>query len=188
MASWASRCVARSCPLDRPAVRALSAACPVRSSSRDAGTSSRTWCGMPNTRSELAACSGAPCSSWAKMPPPESLSTTSWSGSLLHVWHYAQLRTHALHFSRALSITTVNGERVPMRPCDLLLTPSWHWHDHTHFGDGADVARRAKLPTGQRPRCGFLRTSRTTNPAGYPTRGPVVAATAARVTQPSVAG
>lgn len=112
-----------------------------------------------------------------------------------HVWHYAQLRPHALHFSRALSMdeaqrrvlmlinpalteppatvntlfagiqilmpgetaqahrhtaaafrfiiegngayTTVNGERVPMRPGDLLLTPSWHWHDHNHCGDEA---------------------------------------------------
>lgn len=112
-----------------------------------------------------------------------------------HVWHYAQLRPHALHFSRALSMdeaerrvlmlinpalteppatvntlfagiqilmpgetaqahrhtaaafrfiiegtgayTTVNGERVPMQPGDLLLIPSWQWHDHTHSGDGA---------------------------------------------------
>ncbi|WP_166351741.1 cupin domain-containing protein [Phytoactinopolyspora limicola] len=32
--------------------------------------------------------------------------------------------------------TTVNGERVHMRPGDLLLTPGWHWHDHYHEGDG----------------------------------------------------
>lgn len=32
--------------------------------------------------------------------------------------------------------TTVNGERVHMRPGDLLLTPGWHWHDHYHAGDG----------------------------------------------------
>lgn len=31
--------------------------------------------------------------------------------------------------------TTVNGERVFMSPGDLLLTPGWHWHDHTHEGD-----------------------------------------------------
>jgi gentisate 1,2-dioxygenase len=30
--------------------------------------------------------------------------------------------------------TTVNGERVDMRPGDLLLTPGWHWHDHVHEG------------------------------------------------------
>ncbi|MGH9062794.1 MAG: cupin domain-containing protein [Acidimicrobiales bacterium] len=32
--------------------------------------------------------------------------------------------------------TTVNGERIHMRPGDLLLTPGWHWHDHAHEGDG----------------------------------------------------
>ncbi|MGQ4615594.1 cupin domain-containing protein [Nocardia sp. R7R-8] len=32
--------------------------------------------------------------------------------------------------------TTVNGERIHMRPGDLLLTPGWHWHDHCHEGDG----------------------------------------------------
>lgn len=32
--------------------------------------------------------------------------------------------------------TTVNGERVHMRPGDLLLTPGWHWHDHAHNGEG----------------------------------------------------
>jgi gentisate 1,2-dioxygenase len=32
--------------------------------------------------------------------------------------------------------TTVNGEKVHMRPGDLLLTPGWHWHDHFHGGEG----------------------------------------------------
>ncbi|AUW94160.1 MAG: gentisate 1,2-dioxygenase [Sulfobacillus thermosulfidooxidans] len=32
--------------------------------------------------------------------------------------------------------TTVNGERVDMHPGDLLLTPGWHWHDHSHEGNG----------------------------------------------------
>ncbi len=31
--------------------------------------------------------------------------------------------------------TTVDGERVHMSPGDLLLTPGWAWHDHTHAGD-----------------------------------------------------
>jgi gentisate 1,2-dioxygenase len=31
--------------------------------------------------------------------------------------------------------TTVNGVRLPMNPGDLLLTPSWCWHDHRHHGD-----------------------------------------------------
>jgi len=31
--------------------------------------------------------------------------------------------------------TTVNGERCDMSPGDLVLTPSWFWHDHTNDGD-----------------------------------------------------
>jgi gentisate 1,2-dioxygenase len=30
--------------------------------------------------------------------------------------------------------TTVEGERVVMRPGDFVLTPSWSWHDHGHLG------------------------------------------------------
>ena len=33
-------------------------------------------------------------------------------------------------------VTTVDGERLHMSPKDLLLTPGWQWHDHTHHGDG----------------------------------------------------
>lgn len=32
--------------------------------------------------------------------------------------------------------TTVNGQRVPMEVGDFLLTPSMHWHEHGHEGDG----------------------------------------------------
>jgi gentisate 1,2-dioxygenase len=42
--------------------------------------------------------------------------------------------------------TTVNGVRCDMSPGDLVLTPSWHWHDHTNSGaadmvwfDGLDL-------------------------------------------------
>jgi gentisate 1,2-dioxygenase len=31
--------------------------------------------------------------------------------------------------------TTVNGDRCDMRPGDLVLTPSWCWHDHTNGSD-----------------------------------------------------
>jgi gentisate 1,2-dioxygenase len=31
--------------------------------------------------------------------------------------------------------TTVEGERVVMRPGDFVLTPGWSWHDHGHRGD-----------------------------------------------------
>lgn len=32
--------------------------------------------------------------------------------------------------------TAVNGERFPMNRGDLILTPSWTWHDHENCGDG----------------------------------------------------
>jgi gentisate 1,2-dioxygenase len=32
--------------------------------------------------------------------------------------------------------TTVNGDSCDMNPGDLVLTPSWSWHDHTNSGDG----------------------------------------------------
>ena len=31
--------------------------------------------------------------------------------------------------------TVVNGERVPMYPGDLVLTPNWCWHDHANDTD-----------------------------------------------------
>ena len=31
--------------------------------------------------------------------------------------------------------TVVNGERVPMTPGDLVLTPNWSWHDHANDTD-----------------------------------------------------
>lgn len=31
--------------------------------------------------------------------------------------------------------TTVNGDPCDMNPGDLVLTPSWHWHDHTNSGE-----------------------------------------------------
>jgi len=31
--------------------------------------------------------------------------------------------------------TTVEGERLIMRPGDFVLTPGWTWHDHGHHGD-----------------------------------------------------
>jgi len=43
--------------------------------------------------------------------------------------------------------TTVDGERLEMYPGDLVLTPSWHWHDHQNetkepiiWMDGLDIA------------------------------------------------
>jgi len=44
------------------------------------------------------------------------------------------------------AFTSVNGEKTYMKPGDLILTPSWTWHDHGHEGtepvlwmDGLDV-------------------------------------------------
>lgn len=35
--------------------------------------------------------------------------------------------------------TTVNGEKLPMEPGDLILTPPGLWHEHGHDGDGPIV-------------------------------------------------
>lgn len=35
--------------------------------------------------------------------------------------------------------TAVDGEKLPMHPGDLIITPSWSWHDHGHEGAGPFV-------------------------------------------------
>jgi len=35
--------------------------------------------------------------------------------------------------------TTVEGERVVMRPGDFVLTPGWSWHDHGHLGSAPTI-------------------------------------------------
>ncbi|MQA16337.1 MAG: cupin domain-containing protein [Pseudonocardiaceae bacterium] len=51
--------------------------------------------------------------------------------------------------------TVVNGDPVEMRPGDLLLTPSWHWHGHHHVADepmvwldGLDIPLVSRLDAG----------------------------------------
>lgn len=51
--------------------------------------------------------------------------------------------------------TVVNGDAVQMRPGDLLLTPSMHWHGHHHVGDepmvwldGLDIPLVHRLDAG----------------------------------------
>ncbi len=51
--------------------------------------------------------------------------------------------------------TTVEGERLEMYPGDLILTPSWQWHDHQNetmepivWLDGLDIALVALLDAG----------------------------------------
>jgi gentisate 1,2-dioxygenase len=53
--------------------------------------------------------------------------------------------------------TTVDGEKAPMTPGDLVLTPSWTWHDHGNEGeepsiwlDGLDLPIVELLDTGFR--------------------------------------
>jgi gentisate 1,2-dioxygenase len=38
-------------------------------------------------------------------------------------------------FESEKAYTSVDGERVDMHPGDLILTPSWRWHDHYHEGN-----------------------------------------------------
>lgn len=33
------------------------------------------------------------------------------------------------------TFTIVNGVRIDVAPGDVVLTPSWHWHGHSNFGD-----------------------------------------------------
>ena len=35
--------------------------------------------------------------------------------------------------------TAVDGEKIPMRPGDFVVTPSWAWHDHGNLGDAPVV-------------------------------------------------
>lgn len=49
--------------------------------------------------------------------------------------------------------TAVEGQKVYMKKGDLILTPSWHWHDHGHEGqgpmiwlDGLDIPLLQALP------------------------------------------
>ncbi len=53
------------------------------------------------------------------------------------------------------AFTTVGGERFPMSPGDLVLTPSWEWHDHGNAGtepvvwlDGLDIPLIRSLEAG----------------------------------------
>ena len=53
------------------------------------------------------------------------------------------------------AFTTVCGERLTMHPGDLILTPSWEWHDHGHTGsepvvwlDGLDIPLLRSLGIG----------------------------------------
>jgi gentisate 1,2-dioxygenase len=54
----------------------------------------------------------------------------------------------------------IDGERVPMEPGDLILTPGWSWHGHVHAGGGEPVVWMDGLdvPFVLGLRAGFFRT------------------------------
>lgn len=73
--------------------------------------------------------------------PPATLNTLYAGLQVIVPGETAQAHRHASAAFRFIiegegACTTVNGERVTMRPGDLLLTPSWHWHDHEDEGHG----------------------------------------------------
>ena len=72
--------------------------------------------------------------------PPATVNTLFGGFQIIVPGEDAQAHRHASGAFRLIvegesAVTTVEGERVWMRPGDLLLTPSWHWHDHRHEGD-----------------------------------------------------
>jgi gentisate 1,2-dioxygenase len=57
------------------------------------------------------------------------------------------------------ALMVVDGDRVPMEPGDLILTPGWSWHGHVHPGDGDPVVWMDGLdvPFVMGLRAGFFR-------------------------------
>src|SRR5213082_2093063 len=52
--------------------------------------------------------------------------------------------------------TVVNGERVPMSPGDLVLTPNWSWHDHANDTDAPMISLDGlDTPLVRMLECGF---------------------------------
>jgi hypothetical protein len=52
--------------------------------------------------------------------------------------------------------TVVEGETLPMLPGDLVLTPSWTWHDHANDSDAPMMWLESPRPG----RAGGIRTPR----------------------------
>lgn len=72
--------------------------------------------------------------------PPATVNTLFAGIQVLMPGETAQAHRHAAGAFRFViegsgAHTTVDGERVPMSPGDLVLTPGWAWHDHTHRGE-----------------------------------------------------
>jgi gentisate 1,2-dioxygenase len=73
--------------------------------------------------------------------PPATLGTIFAGLQIIVPGEDAQAHRHSAGAFRMIiegegAVTTVNGERIWMRPGDLLLTPAWHWHDHVNEGGG----------------------------------------------------
>lgn len=73
--------------------------------------------------------------------PPATVNSLFAGIQIIMPGETAQAHRHTANAFRFIiegesAYTTVNGERVHMRPGDLLLTPGWHWHDHFHEGTG----------------------------------------------------
>ena len=55
--------------------------------------------------------------------------------------------------------TVVDGEKCPMEPYDLILTPQWTWHDHQQSDPRKrDLGRCARCAVFARPESAVLRT------------------------------
>ncbi len=72
--------------------------------------------------------------------PPATVNTLFAGIQILMPGEQAPAHRHTANAFRFIieglgAYTTVNGERVHMRPGDLLLTAGWQWHDHYHAGD-----------------------------------------------------
>lgn len=99
------------------------------------------------------------------MTPPsqggEAASTTNLLGGLqtLLPGESARAHRHSLQAIRLVmegegAVTTVNQHRCAMASGDLILTPAWTWHEHTHPGtsrmvwfDGLDLPLATRLDT-----------------------------------------
>jgi gentisate 1,2-dioxygenase len=76
--------------------------------------------------------------------PPATLKTLFAGFQIIVPNEDAQAHRHAAGAFRLIvegegAVTTVDGERIWMRPGDLLLTAAWQWHDHVNEGAGPMV-------------------------------------------------
>ncbi len=78
------------------------------------------------------------------LEPPHTTDTLNAGLQLILPGEVARAHRHVAFALRFIiegdaAYTAVGGERVTMRRGDLILTPSWEFHDHGHEGDGPMV-------------------------------------------------